>query len=208
MPYGMLPVLEIDGKPIAQSNAVARYLAREHNLAGKDEWESMLCDVLVDTLGDLKQCKWYSRCSLYGPRKPLNNRLPLSTSVHRINIPFQLSEFAPGRNFPFFRRIANDESHSRCRCAIWSSAAIDDARVFQNPERRRSRCRKWNGPPKTSPREKVRNADTMLDINLRENSGMAALQCDGCESSSSFRSFERHARSRATYISKLPEVVT
>lgn len=59
MPYGMLPVLEIDGKPIAQSNAVARYLAREHNLAGKDEWESMLCDVLVDTLGDLKQCKWY-----------------------------------------------------------------------------------------------------------------------------------------------------
>lgn len=57
MPYGMLPVLEIDGKPIAQSNAVARYLARKHNLAGRDEWESMLCDVLVDTLGDLKQCK-------------------------------------------------------------------------------------------------------------------------------------------------------
>lgn len=58
MPYGMLPVLEIDGKPIAQSNAVARYLAREHNLTGSDEWEAMLCDVLVDTLGDLKQCKW------------------------------------------------------------------------------------------------------------------------------------------------------
>jgi len=61
MPYGMLPVLEMDGKPIAQSNAVARYLARKHNLAGKDEWESMLCDVLVDTLGDLKQCK---RCAV------------------------------------------------------------------------------------------------------------------------------------------------
>lgn len=51
----MLPILEINGKPIAQSNAVARYLARKHGLAGKDEWESMLCDVLVDTLGDLKQ---------------------------------------------------------------------------------------------------------------------------------------------------------
>lgn len=62
MPYGMLPVLEIDGKPIAQSNAVARYLARKHNLAGRDEWESMLCDVLVDTLGDLKQCKRYRMC--------------------------------------------------------------------------------------------------------------------------------------------------
>jgi glutathione S-transferase len=57
MPYGKLPVLEIDGKLIAQSNAVARYLARKYNLAGKDEWESMLCDLLVDTLGDLKQCK-------------------------------------------------------------------------------------------------------------------------------------------------------
>lgn len=54
MPYGMLPVLEIDGKPIAQSNAVARFLARKYGLAGQNEWESMLCDVLVDTLGDLK----------------------------------------------------------------------------------------------------------------------------------------------------------
>lgn len=50
----MLPVLQIDGKLIAQSNAVARYLARKHGLNGKDEWEAMLCDILVDTLGDLK----------------------------------------------------------------------------------------------------------------------------------------------------------
>lgn len=54
-PFGMLPVLEIDGKPMAQSNAVARYLAKQYGLAGKDEWESLQCDVLVDTLGDLKQ---------------------------------------------------------------------------------------------------------------------------------------------------------
>lgn len=54
-PYGMLPVLEIDGKPVAQSNAIARHLAREYNLTGKDEWDSTLCDVLADTLGDLKQ---------------------------------------------------------------------------------------------------------------------------------------------------------
>lgn len=54
MPYGMLPVLEINGETIAQSNAVGRYLARKYGLAGKNEWESMLCDVLVDTLGDLK----------------------------------------------------------------------------------------------------------------------------------------------------------
>lgn len=57
MPFGMLPVLEIDGQMVAQSNAVARYLARQYGLAGKDEWESLQCDVLVDTLGDLKQGK-------------------------------------------------------------------------------------------------------------------------------------------------------
>lgn len=55
MPYKMLPVLEIDGKPVAQSNAVARYLARKYDLMGKNEWDAMICDVLVDTLGDLKQ---------------------------------------------------------------------------------------------------------------------------------------------------------
>jgi glutathione S-transferase len=55
MPFGMLPVLEIDGKAVAQSNAVARYLARQYGLAGRSEWEALQCDVLVDTLGDLKQ---------------------------------------------------------------------------------------------------------------------------------------------------------
>ncbi|XP_076483683.1 hematopoietic prostaglandin D synthase-like [Bombus vancouverensis nearcticus] len=58
MPYKKLPVLEIDGKPVAQSNAVARYLARKYDLMGKDEWDAMICDELVDTLGDLKQVSW------------------------------------------------------------------------------------------------------------------------------------------------------
>lgn len=57
MPFGMLPVLEIDGKAVAQSNAVARYLAKQYGLTGENEWEALQCDVLVDTLGDLKQGK-------------------------------------------------------------------------------------------------------------------------------------------------------
>lgn len=55
MPFGLLPVLEIDGKQVAQSNAIARHLAKQYGLAGKNEWESLQCDVLVDALGDLKQ---------------------------------------------------------------------------------------------------------------------------------------------------------
>lgn len=59
-PFGALPVLEIDGRAVAQSNAVARYLARKYGLAGKDEWEELECDVLVDTLQDLKQGNTYT----------------------------------------------------------------------------------------------------------------------------------------------------
>jgi hypothetical protein len=55
MPFGMLPVLEIDGKLVGQSNSIARYLAKQYGLAGRDEWESLQCDMLVDTLTDLKQ---------------------------------------------------------------------------------------------------------------------------------------------------------
>lgn len=64
MPFGMLPVLEVDGKQVAQSNAIARYLAHQYDLTGKDEWDSLQCDVLVDTLGDLKQGNYYMPSTL------------------------------------------------------------------------------------------------------------------------------------------------
>lgn len=49
-PFHQLPVLEVDGKVIAQSNAIARFLARRFNLAGKDEYEQALVDGLADYL--------------------------------------------------------------------------------------------------------------------------------------------------------------
>lgn len=55
MPYEKLPVLEVDGKPVAQGNAVAPYLARKYNLMGKGKWDDLICEVLVDTLEDLDQ---------------------------------------------------------------------------------------------------------------------------------------------------------
>uniref|UniRef100_A0A914EF00 glutathione transferase n=1 Tax=Acrobeloides nanus TaxID=290746 RepID=A0A914EF00_9BILA len=47
-PFGQMPVLEIDGKPLAQSFAITRYLARKHGLAGKDDWESAQLDAIAD----------------------------------------------------------------------------------------------------------------------------------------------------------------
>ncbi|XP_015590154.1 glutathione S-transferase [Cephus cinctus] len=88
MPYGMLPVLEIDGKAIAQSNAVARYLARQHGLAGLDEWESMQCDVLVDTLGDLKQ-----GISQYRHEEDPFKKEEKKAKLWKETIPFYLNKF-------------------------------------------------------------------------------------------------------------------
>ncbi|XP_017881708.1 glutathione S-transferase-like [Ceratina calcarata] len=88
MPYGMLPVLEIDGKPIAQSNAVARYLARKHNLVGRDEWEAMMCDVLVDSLGDLKQF-----ISQYREQEDQIKKEEMKAKLLKETIPFYLNKF-------------------------------------------------------------------------------------------------------------------
>ena len=53
-PIGQVPYLEIDGDlKLPQSLAVARYLAREYNLAGHNNLESAKADAVVDTCIDL-----------------------------------------------------------------------------------------------------------------------------------------------------------
>nr|QFU14644.1 glutathione S-transferase GSTs6 [Dendroctonus armandi] len=55
-PYGQLPVLEVDGKPAAQTTAIARYLAKQFNIQGKDDWEILQADSLVEALADYRAC--------------------------------------------------------------------------------------------------------------------------------------------------------
>ncbi|NXX76137.1 HPGDS synthase, partial [Urocolius indicus] len=52
IPFGKLPVLEVDGVTIHQSLAIARYLARESGLAGQTPVEQALVDAIVDTIDD------------------------------------------------------------------------------------------------------------------------------------------------------------
>lgn len=47
-PFGQLPVLKVDGKFLAQSTAIARYVANEHGLNGDSAFEKALCDQYVD----------------------------------------------------------------------------------------------------------------------------------------------------------------
>ncbi|WKX93327.1 hypothetical protein Q1695_010963 [Nippostrongylus brasiliensis] len=52
MPFGKVPVLEVDGKKLAQSCAIARYVARQFGYAGKDAFDEALVDALVDQWKD------------------------------------------------------------------------------------------------------------------------------------------------------------
>ena len=53
MPNGQVPVLEYNGQQIAQSMTIARFLANEFNLAGKNALEKAQADMVVDNVTDL-----------------------------------------------------------------------------------------------------------------------------------------------------------
>eukprot|EP01103_Thecamoeba_quadrilineata_P010013 TRINITY_DN205_c0_g1_i1.p1 TRINITY_DN205_c0_g1~~TRINITY_DN205_c0_g1_i1.p1 ORF type:complete len:218 (-),score=45.52 TRINITY_DN205_c0_g1_i1:88-741(-) len=55
--FNQVPLLEIDGHNLVQSQAIASYLARKYNLYGKDNYENYQVDALygalIDALSDL-----------------------------------------------------------------------------------------------------------------------------------------------------------
>ena len=50
---GQVPVLEVDGVKIPQSYSIARFVAKEANLAGKNNIEQAKADAIIDTIADL-----------------------------------------------------------------------------------------------------------------------------------------------------------
>ena len=54
LPYGQLPVLEVDGVNICQSMAIARYLANECGLAGSSSIVKAQIDEVVDVINDVQ----------------------------------------------------------------------------------------------------------------------------------------------------------
>jgi glutathione S-transferase len=52
-PFQALPVLEVDGKVIAQSNTINRYLGKLAGLYPKDDWQAALVDEVMDAVEDI-----------------------------------------------------------------------------------------------------------------------------------------------------------
>ncbi|KAF8366682.1 hypothetical protein PRIPAC_84511 [Pristionchus pacificus] len=51
-PFGQLPLLEVDGAPIAQSAAILRFLGKQFELTGKTPLEEARLDMVVDQIAD------------------------------------------------------------------------------------------------------------------------------------------------------------
>ncbi|EGT52653.1 CBN-GST-8 protein [Caenorhabditis brenneri] len=51
-PFGQLPLLEVDGKVLAQSHAISRYLARQFGINGKSAWEEAQVNAVADQYKD------------------------------------------------------------------------------------------------------------------------------------------------------------
>ncbi|MDH4174529.1 MAG: glutathione S-transferase [Gammaproteobacteria bacterium] len=52
-PFQAMPVLEVDGKVITQSNTINRYLGKLAGLYPKDDWQAALADELMDAVEDI-----------------------------------------------------------------------------------------------------------------------------------------------------------
>lgn len=55
MPFQALPVLEVDGKAITQSNTINRYVGKLASLYPVDPWQAALCDEVMDAVDDISQ---------------------------------------------------------------------------------------------------------------------------------------------------------
>jgi prostaglandin-H2 D-isomerase / glutathione transferase len=52
-PFGALPVLEVDGQTVAQSNAINRYVGKIADLYPSDPWQAALCDEAMEAVEDI-----------------------------------------------------------------------------------------------------------------------------------------------------------
>jgi glutathione S-transferase len=52
-PFGALPVLEVDGQSLSQSNTINRYVGKLADLYPSDPWQAALCDEAMDAVEDV-----------------------------------------------------------------------------------------------------------------------------------------------------------
>jgi glutathione S-transferase len=52
-PFGAIPILEVDGETVAQSNGINRFVGKLAGLYPTDPWQAALCDEAMDAVEDI-----------------------------------------------------------------------------------------------------------------------------------------------------------
>jgi glutathione S-transferase len=86
-PFGTLPVLELDGQTVAQSNGINRYVGKLAGLYPSDAWQAALCDEAMDAVEEIATRVW-STMRLPAPEKKAQRESlvagPLTYSLDRL----------------------------------------------------------------------------------------------------------------------------
>lgn len=83
-PFGALPVLELDGQAVAQSNGINRYVGKLAGLYPSDAWQAALCDEAMDGVEEIATRLWSTMALPEADRKAQRESLaagPLSHSL-------------------------------------------------------------------------------------------------------------------------------
>jgi len=59
LPFGQVPLLEIDGISIAQSFSILRYLSKKYGLRGSNDQEEVMIDMVAEGTRDLSRARPY-----------------------------------------------------------------------------------------------------------------------------------------------------
>jgi len=86
-PFGALPVLELDGQAVAQSNGINRYVGKLAGLYPSDAWQAALCDEAMDAVEEISTRVWSTMPLPAAEKKAQRESLaagPLSYSLDRL----------------------------------------------------------------------------------------------------------------------------
>jgi glutathione S-transferase len=86
-PFGALPMLEVDGQTVAQSNGINRYVGKLAGLYPSDAWQAALCDEAMDAVEEIATTVWSTMALPEAEKKVQRESLaagPLSYSLDRL----------------------------------------------------------------------------------------------------------------------------
>jgi glutathione S-transferase len=86
-PFGALPVLELDGQTVAQSNGINRYVGKLAGLYPSDAWQAALCDEVMDAVEEISTRAWSTMSLPAAEKKAQRESLaagPIRDSLERL----------------------------------------------------------------------------------------------------------------------------